>query len=176
MVRAGENEARPALRKEFRQQGQYPYVFEPVAYLENQGPVPMRFGLPTVDCSAHNPPPLPAAKPSPSPTPEPKKAETAASDKNTQPKTQAPPVPEQKSASPQPAYPPPQSAPTPVSPDNVDFDQMPDEVLEFFRNPYNSVPNSHRLFDPIFEPAIMHKAPPSKATYRQETGKPAKQP
>lgn len=170
LARAGDNEARPPLRKEFRQQAQYPYVFEPVAYLENQGPAPMRFGPPMVDCSHHTPPHLPAAKPSPSPspTPEPKKEKTAAPVDNTGQKPQTPPPTEQKPAPSAAAYPPPQGAPTPPAPDNVDFNQMPDEVLEFFKNPYNSVPNGHRLFDPIFEPALMHTAPRSKATYHQE--------
>ena len=182
-------------RKEFRQQAQYPYIFQPVAYLSNQGPVPLRFGVPADDGSRHNPPALPTPKPSPSPADETKPAEIADPDNTTRQKSQPSPAPAKPGPSPAPAqpsptpaaspapaqqppsfsdpsqapdYPPPQDAPNTPTPDQPDFNRMPDEVLDFFRNPYNSVPNAHRVFDPLFQPAVIQKAPPSKATYKQE--------
>ncbi len=42
---------------------------------------------------------------------------------------------------------------------------MPDEVMSYFKNPYNSAPRGPHLFDPIFEPGY-HEGPKSKATYQ----------
>jgi hypothetical protein len=42
---------------------------------------------------------------------------------------------------------------------------MPDEVMSYFKNPYNSGPRGPHLFDPIFEPGY-HEGPPSKASYQ----------
>ena len=194
-ARAGNNDgATPAERKEFHQQGNYPYVFQPVAYLSAQGPVPLRFGVPADDGARHNPPALPAPKPSPTPSMENKQAKIAAPADNAgqsaqpspspakpspapvqqsspaaspspAPPRQSPPAAQQSSA---PQYPPPQDAPAIPSSNQPDFTQMPDEVVEFFRNPYTDVPNAHRFLDPLFEPAIVQKAPASKATYKQE--------
>ncbi len=189
-ARAGNDstEVRPALRKDFRQQDQYPYIFVPVAHLEN-GPVPMRFGAPANDSSPRVPPPAPSPTPSPTPKPAPSAPEQPQAAQSPTPNKAviaAPPVkyvgqpepsptpgadpstPVSSGASPAPEYPPPDAGPTPIPQGQADFEQMPDEVLDFFRNPYNSAPNSHRLFDPIFEPATTQKAPPSKATYKQE--------
>ena len=170
---AGDNEPHP--RKEFHQQKEYPYTFAPVAYLENQGPQAMRFGMPANDCSRHDPPPLPTPRPSPTPTPSP--ANSAAA--NPKPQKEAKPTPaplpvppidqsaSNQGSQPQPEYPPPQNAHAGAS-DQADLNRAPDEVMAYFKNPYNSPQNSHRLFDPLFEPAFVHKAPPSKATYNQE--------
>ena len=164
LARAGDNEPAPQARKEFRQMKQYPYTFMPVAYLENQGPEAMRFGMPANDCSRHDPPPLPTPKPAPvqepTPTPAPKKV--------TPPPTPAPQLPAPQAptggeAQAEPEYPPPQDGPG-----SADFKHTPDEVMAYFKNPYNNSPNSHRLFDPLFEPAFVHKAPPSKTGYQQE--------
>lgn len=176
---AGEENVRPALRKEFHQQLQYPYVFQPVSYLTEQGPAPMRFGAPVNDCSLHSPPQLTLAKPTPVPAPSPKKEEKSAAQEDpsvpqpaknsatSQPTAPQSPAPAQETRL-APAYPPPQVVQVSLAPDGVDFTRVPDEVLEYFKNPYNAVPNARRLFDPIFEPAVMQTAPKSKATYRTE--------
>ena len=78
------------------------------------------------------------------------------------------PVVEAKEPSPPPAYPPQNSASVALPADAPDFEKAPDEVLEYYKNPYTA-PHPHlHLFDPIFEPAVVHKAPPSKAAYRQQ--------
>ena len=173
LAKAGDNEPDPEARKEFHQLKQYPFTFVPVAYLENQGPQPMRFGMPANDCSRHDPPPLPtpkpAALPEPTPTPTPKKVNAAASndEKNLKAQAQPPALPASQTPTGEnqgePEYPPPQNGPGSAA-----FKQTPDEVMAYFKNPYNNSPNSHRLFDPLFEPAFVHKAPPSKATYEQQ--------
>jgi hypothetical protein len=66
-----------------------------------------------------------------------------------------------------PAYPPPANAPVAGSPD---LNKVPEEVMSYFKNPYNAGPHGPHLFDPIFEPGY-HDGPKSKATY-QETVKP----
>jgi hypothetical protein len=173
---AGDTEV-PEDRKEFHLSIVYPYVFRPVGYLQAQGPVAMRYGQPAIDLSDRNAPPLPAsakgvdptarkkdekAAASPSPTPD-----AAAAQKNQTPDrvitTAAP--------APAPAYPVPQDAPTPIPKGDADFGKTPDEVDGYFRNQYNFVPDSHRFFDPIFEPAEAPQSaqmgPKSTATYTE---------
>ena len=75
---------------------------------------------------------------------------------------------ENKEPTPLPAYPPQTGTIAALPQEAADFEKAPDEVLEYYKNPYNA-PHPHvHLFDPIFEPAVVHKAPPGKATYRQE--------
>ena len=171
-------------RQEFRQRKTYPYIFEPVPYLENGVPPPLRFVESLADCSRRNPPPLP--KPTPKPTPKllptpspapsasplPSTPEPTPDPAKAQPTPEPPPsMPSREDLSPaQPAFPAPENA-QPVAPDNsLDMTKYPAEVVDIFKNPYN-VPKSHKhVFDPIFEPAQPPPAPipTSKATYRQE--------
>lgn len=168
LVRGGD-EVRPA-RKEFRQSSTYPFVFEPVCYLENGGPLPLRFGAPIADCSHRDAPPLPkppenkAEQPAAGET-EPLKTET----ETTQAKSSPVDVEAQSKASaPAGAYPPQTSTPAALPPDKPDFTKAPEEVMEYYKNPYKAPDPNRHLFDPIFEPAVVHKGPPSKATYREE--------
>jgi hypothetical protein len=132
----------------------------------------MRYGEPALDTSSRNAPPLPAAAKG---VDEAKKAEEAriAAEKVAAAATPTPPpkpeqplrvvtaAPQDGSAAPQDgpqpgypaAYPVPQDAPTPIPKGAADFSKTPDEVDGYFRNQYNFVPDSHRFFDPIFEPA-----------------------
>ena len=45
-------------RKEFKESGEYPYIFRPVGYLATVGPAPMRLGPPAPMCSERTPPRL----------------------------------------------------------------------------------------------------------------------
>jgi hypothetical protein len=167
LVRGGD-EVRQPERREFRQRPTYPFVFEPVAYLANGGPQPLRFGAPIADCSHRDAPPLPkqAEKKndqSAAGQTEPATAETTGSKPAS---TQT--VSGAKSTALEPAYQPQGSAPVPLPPEAPDFNKTPDEVLEYYKNPYNPPHPRQHLFDPIFEPAVVHKAEASKATYRQE--------
>lgn len=158
-------------RQEFHQSANYPYIFEPVNYLLAQGPAPMRYGPPASEPALRSAPVLPKIEP-------PKIAKSvpsdnAATDKTTEAETtitaaSAPDAtePSSKVNVPPPAYPVPQNAPASAAPNEADFGKTPDEVVGYFRNPYNFVPDSHRFFDPIFEPAQMQKGPPSKAVYK----------
>jgi hypothetical protein len=160
------------VRKEFHLSAGYPYIFRQVGYLQSEGPAPMRYGEPVIDCSHRRAPALPAAaKATPSPSPKP----AAEPEKSAPPQAQASPTPktsEQETvmtaAAPPPAYPAPDNGPTAPPKGSADFNKTPDEVVGYFRNPYNFVPNSHRFFDPIFEPAPPQPAqqgPQSSATY-----------
>lgn len=159
-------------RKMFRQSATFPHVFEAVSYLENGGPVPLRFGAPIVDCSQRTPPALTLAKKTDDKAEQ--KIDTAAVAQTaekpevvtTEAKSHVPATAEPNQEQPA-AYPPPVSGPAALSPENPDFNRAPDEVLEFYKNPYNTPHSNQHLFDPIFEPAAVHTAPPSKATYRQ---------
>ncbi len=163
-----------APRREFRQLPTYPYTFVPVTYLENGGPHPMRFGPATVDCGHHNPPPL---------TPE------AAGKTEKKPETEAAPAPEAEepkpvvndtaqpdpaTTQPAPAYPPP-GPPRNVLPDGeIDLNRPPQEVMQFFQDPYYIPEHRRRYIDPIFDPAYnpadnpVHLGPRSRAIYREE--------
>jgi hypothetical protein len=148
---AGDSTDPAAPRKEFRQRRDYPFTFEAVSYLAVEGPKPMRFAEAQPECGNHDAPPLPAPKP----TPEKKVAVTASGDSK---KTET-----QKAMSTTnpPAFPPPANAPSVGGPD---LTKMPDDVMTYFKNPYNAGPRGEHLFDPIFEPG-MSQGPPSKATY-----------
>jgi hypothetical protein len=176
-------DARRAGRQEYKQSKTYPYIFEPVAYLTNGGPVAMRFGPPTDACTNHTPPALPkekkadaadkpakgtaepAATPKPEPTP-------PVSDKQA---TSADPANALESRTPKmqdlnigPAFPPPENAPIVSKEETLDMSKYPAEVIDILKNPYN-VPKSHtRFFDPVFEPAQIQTGPASKATFREE--------
>ena len=69
------------------------------------------------------------------------------------------------------AYPVPENGPTPIPKGEADFGRAPDEVEGYFRNQYNFAPDSHRFFDPIFEPAeapqTAQMGPKSTATYTE---------
>lgn len=166
----------PVERKEFHMSMEYPFIFKPTNYLQTVGPAPMRYGNAVIDCSHRNAPPLPAAaKGSPSPTP------AAAPEKSPTPPPQTAPAPQaQASPSPSPAadqdvatataaYPVPDDGPVQKQKGEADFTKVPDEVVGYFRNPYKFVPDSHRFFDPIFDPAHVQSdaqaGPKSAATY-----------
>jgi hypothetical protein len=142
----------PAPRREFRQSEVYPYTFVPVSYLETGGPKRMRFAQLEADCSHRDAPALP----SPTPIPE-SKPETENPEGKAAPAATASPTPVAVA----PAFPPPVNAPAAGGPD---LTRMPDEVMSYFKNPYNSGPRGPHLFDPIFEPGY-HQGPQSKATY-----------
>lgn len=187
---AGDKEVSPPERKEFHLAIEYPFVFRPASYLLAQGPAPMRYGQPAEDLADRSAPPLPAAargsdkqkqqeknaasQPSPSPNPQ-AQATPAPKDQNGQQVrilTEEGPVPAQAQAqAPAAAYPVPENAPTPVPKGEADFGKTPDEVEGYFRNQYNFVPDSHRFFDPIFEPAVAPQeaqmGPKSTATYSE---------
>ena len=172
-------EAAPAERKEFHLTINYPFVFRPASYLQTAGPAPMRYGAPVLDMSDRNPPPLPQSA---------KGVDQAKINEEAREKAaaQAALAAAQAQASPTPkdlneqqrvvtaAYPVPQNAPTPVPKGSADFGKTPDEVEGYFRNQYNFVPDSHRFFDPIFDPAVppvdsqaAQQGPKSTATYTQ---------
>lgn len=156
----GGDDKNVVVRREFHESSGYPYVFVPVSYLETGGPNKMRFAQVQAECSHRDAPPLPAATPTPTPTvkstesptePEMKDSHTASAAAATEPRPT--PIP--------PAFPPPTDAPAAGGPD---LTKVPDEVMSYFKNPYNSGPRGPHLFDPIFEPTY-HQGPPSKATY-----------
>jgi hypothetical protein len=143
-------------RREFHQSAAYPYTFVPVSYLETGGPKMMRYAETEPGCAHHDAPLLPT--PSPTPTPTAKADEKAEAKKEVAPAVS--PVPAQPTPPPA-AYPPPEDAPAAGNPD---LTRMPEEVMSYFKNPYNAGPRGHHLFDPIFEPGY-HEGPKSKATY-----------
>jgi hypothetical protein len=149
-----------AARREFRQSAAYPYTFVPVSYLETGGPKIMRYAEAEAGCAHHDAPLLPT----PTPTPSPKQDAKPEEKKEAAPA--ASPVPGEPTHSPA-AFPPPENAPAAGT---ADLTKMPDEVMSYFKNPYNAGPRGHHLFDPIFEPGY-HEGPKSKATY-QLTDKP----
>jgi hypothetical protein len=159
---AGEQELKAGGRKEFHLSCEYPYVYQPASYLKVQPPVAMRYGEPAIDCSHRAAPQLPAAakganeQEDKTATPE-KSAAPAASPAPPAPQAAASPTPAEEvttaSAAAAPAYPVPDNAPVQSPKGSADFTKAPDEVVSYFRNPYNFVPDSHRFFDPIFEPA-----------------------
>lgn len=169
----------PGPRKEFRRSKTYPYIFEPVPYLENGVPPTLRFGESSADCSTHNPPPLPKAAQAPptksSTSPKPEAPASKGDSHQAQPAptpAATPAIPDPRP--PEPAFPPPQNA-QPVTPaDALDMTKYPSEVIDVFKNPYNAPKSRKRLFDPVFEPAQAPqngqapKAPSSKAVYQQE--------
>src|SRR5207302_6583180 len=106
-------------------------------------------GPPAVDCSHRDAPALPARAKGNREAEEQKKA--AAAEKVAAPEIKSAATSEQQTiVASTPAFPVPQNGP--VNPDgNADFNKLPDEVVGYFRDPYNFVPNSHRFFDPIFE-------------------------
>jgi len=146
-------------RREFRQSNVYPYIFEPVSYLQTGGPKVMRFAPAQAECAHRDAPLLPA--PTATPTPASKAVTESTDQKETA--TAATPIPAQATPSPvPPAYPPPHDAPAAGGPD---LNRVPEEVMSYFKNPYNAGPRGPHLFDPIFEPGY-HEGPQSKATYQ----------
>jgi hypothetical protein len=169
---AGDKQVLPPERKEFHMSLVYPYVFRPADYLEVQGPVAMRYGAPAIDLGDRNAPPLPASAKG---VDEAKKNEEKAA-ASPSPQAQVTPAPKNSTedrilTETGPAYPVPENAPTPVPKGSADFNKAPDEVEGYFRNQYNFVPDSHRFFDPIFEPAEAPQqaqiGPKSSSTYSE---------
>lgn len=150
-------------RKEFRESGEYPYIFRPVGYLATVGPAPMRLGPPMPVCSERTPPRLI----------EPKRPSVTL--QSTAPPRQ-PPGPTYSSGG---AYPPGGGA-GPGGQGGVDFNRPPDEVMEFFQPQALTDQQRRLLLDPSFIPAPpvrvaplmaapqrIQVAPPSTATYNQ---------
>jgi len=164
---AGDQPAHDGCRIEFHLSADYPYIFAPAGYLLHAGPVAMRYGDPAIDCAHRAAPALPAAAEG-TPPPAPKPEKSAAPQASPSPSPSPAPSPGQTDgAASAPAYPAPDNAPAPVAKGSADFSKAPDEVVGYFRNPYNFVPDSHRFFDPIFEPAQAQQGPKSSATYRE---------
>jgi hypothetical protein len=151
-------------RKEFRESGEYPYVFRPVGYLATVGPAPMRLGPPMPVCSERTPPRLI----------EPKRPSVTL--QSTKP-PQQPPGPTYSSGGG--AYPP-GGGPGAMGQGGVDFNRPPDEVMEFFQPQALTDQQRRLLLDPSFIPAPpvrvaplmvapqpIQAAPPSTATYNQ---------
>jgi len=154
-------------RKEFRESGEYPYIFRPVGYLATVGPAPMRLGPPMPVCSERTPPRLI----------EPKRASVTL--QSTRP-PQQPPGPTYSSGSG--AYPPGgwSGGAGAGGQGGVDFNRPPDEVMEFFQPQALTDQQRRLLLDPSFIPAppvrvaplmvapqSIQAAPPSTATYNQ---------
>ncbi len=167
-----ETAPRPPERREFHLSELYPYIYRPRGYLETEGPAPMRYGAPAIDVLHRAAPALPvAAEGTPPPTPK----QLADAQKKVVQEDNA--RADAAAAAPKndhvevatAAYPPPDNGPNGIPKGGADFTKAPDEVVGYFRNPYNFVPNSHRFFDPIFEPAVIQQnaqqGPQSSATY-----------
>ena len=176
---AGDKGTHEGKRLEFQLSEDYPYIFRPAGYLQKDGPAPMRYGEPAIDCSHRRAPALPAAAKGTEPE-QPKAEKSAAPQASPSPlPTPTPtPAPDAKISSDQtesvssvPAYPAPVNGQAPIPKGSADFSKAPDEVVGYFRNPYNFVPDSHRFFDPIFEPAQAaqgaQQGPKSSATYHE---------
>lgn len=151
-------------RKEFRESGEYPYIFRPVGYLATVGPAPMRLGPPMPVCSERTPPRLI----------EPKRPSVTL--QSTRP-PQQPPGPTYSSGG---AYPPGGGPGASAGQGGVDFNRPPDEVMEFFQPQALTEQQRRLLLDPSFIPAppvrvaplmvapqSIQTAPPSTATYNQ---------
>ena len=166
-------------RKEFHLTINYPFVFRQAGYLQVSAPVEVRYGAPAMDMSDRNPPPLPVSAKGVDQAKinEEQREKSAAQAALAAAEAQATPTPKDQNAQQivvTAAYPVPQNAPTPVPKGSADFGKTPDEVEGYFRNQYNFVPDSHRFFDPIFEPAVApaesqsaQQGPKSTATYIQ---------
>jgi hypothetical protein len=137
-------------RKHFKESLLYPFTFRPECYLAGPGPLPLRFAAEKPACGDRNPPPLTGEAKS-GPKKEAPAVETKPAD------TQAPSA----------AFPPPAEAQPPKR-DNHDFSRVPDEVLDFFKNTEGRPLRRDYLFDPIFQPALPHELPKSKATIQQK--------
>jgi len=169
----------PADRKEFHLTINYPFVFRPAGYLQTGAPVAVRYGAPAMDMSDRNPPPLPQSAKGVDEAKINEEEKEKAAAQAALAAAQAQPSATPKDLNQQErvvtaAYPVPQDAPTPVPKGSADFGKTPDEVEGYFRNQYNFVPDSHRFFDPIFEPAVApaesgraQQGPKSTATYTQ---------
>jgi len=185
---AGEEALPGGQRREFHLSAEYPFIYEPASYLKAQEPVAMRYGDAAIDCSHRSAPGLSAAAKgmgpekqkeegaeksaaraaSPTPTPQPSPSPQAAES----PTPKSSPEEEDVITAAGPAYPVPDNGPAQLEKGGADFTKAPDEVVGYFRNQYNFVPDSHRFFDPIFEPAqpshtpqAAQAGPPSAATY-----------
>jgi hypothetical protein len=160
----------PTVRREFRQRKTYPYIFEPVSYLENGAPQPMRFERASVECMHRLPPLVPKPTPIPTPLPSPTATPSLPLPDQTTPTPSL--VPEksnlvktqdQRASSPvvsdeetyaAPAYPPPENAQAvPQQQGALDLNKYPAEIVDVFKDPYNIPKSRKRLFDPVFEPA-----------------------
>ncbi|MDD5348995.1 MAG: hypothetical protein PHQ12_02170 [Chthoniobacteraceae bacterium] len=174
----------PAPRREFRQRKTYPFIFEPVPYLENGAPVPMQFTDAGAERVHPDPPrvPKPTPKPTPVPTPTPtpklKTKPSPTPEPSASPSVEQPtpePSPALPAASPEPAYPAPDNAQPVPRQDALDMTKYPAEVVDIFKNPYNVPKSRKNFFDPVFEPAQPPQAPAqpsqspaSRASFRQE--------
>ena len=146
-----------APRTPFRQSSTYPFIFRPECYLATRGPTPMRFAAAPPACPHREAPALtPAAKGLP-------KQEPPAAEKQSPAPATTPGFP----AAPEPAFPVPLDAQPPKR-DTHDFSKVPDEVLEYFKNADGRPLRRDYLFDPIFQPALPHDLPKSKAIYQQK--------
>jgi len=177
-VLPAEEVAAPVERKEFHLTINYPFIFRPAGYLQVAPPLPMRYGAPAMDMSDRNPPPLPQSAKGEDEARKNEQARQKAATEAAAAAAQATPTPKDLNDQQRvvtAAYPVPQNAPTPVPRGSADFGKAPDEVEGYFRNQYNFVPDSHRFFDPIFEPAVApatdnqaaQQGPKSSATYIQ---------
>ena len=136
-------------REEFRQSRGYPYVFRNDSYLAMGGPVALRFAVAGPKCAQRNAPPLIGG-------------------------AKGPEKPISKSAV-APVVPSGEPNVTPAVPveagggrEEIDFNRIPSEVLDFFKNTEGRPVSRAYLFDPIFQPAINYALPKSKATYQQK--------
>jgi len=136
-------------REVFHQSRGYPYVFRNDSYLAMGGPVALRFGVAGPKCAQRNAPPLIGG-------------------------AKGPEKPISKSAV-APVVPSGEANVTPAVPveagggrEEIDFNRIPSEVLEFFKNTEGRPVSRAYLFDPIFQPAINYALPKSKATYQQK--------
>ena len=160
-------------RKEFKESGEYPYIFRPVGYLATVGPAPMRLGPPAPMCSERTPPRLI----------EPKRPSVTL--QSTKP-PQQPPGPTYSSGGVGALYAPgggPANGAVNAAgagQGTVDFNRPPDEVMEFFQPQALNDQQRRLLLDPSFIPAPpvrvaplivppqrIQAAPPSTATYNQ---------
>ena len=136
-------------REVFHQSRGYPYVFRNDSYLAMGGPVALRFGVAGPKCAQRNAPPLIGG-------------------------AKGPEKPISRSAV-APVVPSGEPNVTPAVPveagggrEEIDFNRIPSEVLDFFKNTEGRPVSRAYLFDPIFQPAINYALPKSKATYQQK--------
>lgn len=146
-------------RRHFKESRTYPYIFRSESYLATSGPVPVRFADPGPECGDRSAPALrdeakgaaaAAAVPAETlPVPPQPLANRAASQSSS---SIEPPLPEGAA----------------TNGDGPDFAQIPDAVIDFFRQTEGKPVRRNYLFDPIFQPATPAALPRSRATYREK--------
>ena len=139
-------------REEFRQSRGYPYVFRNDSYLAMGGPVALRFAAAGPKCAQRNAPPLIGGAKGP--------------EKPISKSAVAPVVSGEPPVGPAPGVALPVEAGG--GREEIDFNRIPSEVLDFFKNTEGRPVSRAYLFDPIFQPAINYALPKSKATYQQK--------